>query len=57
MLGQSRAVPSSAKMEVKTSPTKLLDKTIWNPRPETDLASRAVSHEPNSFRLFLGHQN
>jgi hypothetical protein len=48
------AVTSSAEMKVKTPPTKLLDKTIWNPRPETeiDLAPRAVSDESNSFRLF-----
>ena len=51
------AVTSSAEMEVKTSPTKLLDKTIWNPHPEIDLASWAVSGESNSFRLFLGHKN
>jgi hypothetical protein len=50
-------VTSSAEMEVKTSPTKLLDKTIWNPHPEIDLASRAVSGESNSFRLFLVHKN
>ena len=50
-------VTSSAEMEVKTPPMKLLDKTIWNPHPEIDLASRAVSGESNSFRLFLGHKN
>jgi hypothetical protein len=44
-------------MKVKTPPTELLDKTIWNPRPEIDLASRAVSDESNSFRFFFGHQN
>jgi hypothetical protein len=38
------AVISSTEMEVKTtSLAKLLDKTIWNPRPEIDLAPRAVS--------------
>ena len=56
-------VTSSAEMKVKvkTSPTELLDKTFWSPRPEIGLlarvASRAVSGEANSFRLFLGHQN
>jgi hypothetical protein len=50
-------VTSSAEMEVKTPPTKLLDKTIWNPHPEIDLASRAVSGDSNSLRLFLDHQN
>jgi hypothetical protein len=50
-------VTSSAEMKVKTPPTKLLGKTIWNPRPEIDLARWAVSDESNSFRLFLGHQN
>jgi hypothetical protein len=50
-------VTSGAEMKVKTPPTKLLDKTFWNPRPEIDLASRAVSGESNSFRLCLGHQN
>ena len=42
------AVTSSAEMEVKkTPPTKLLDldKTIWNPHPEIELASRAVGGE------------
>ena len=40
--------------KVKTPPTKLLDKTILNPRPEIDLpvASLTVSDESNS-----GHQN
>ena len=47
---------SSAEMEVKTSITKLLDKTIWNPRPEIDLASRAVSGESSPFRLFFRPQ-
>ena len=51
------AVTSSAEMEVKTFPAKLLDKTFWNPRPEIDLASRAVSGESGSSHLFLGHQN
>jgi hypothetical protein len=39
--------------------TSTVDKTIWNPRPEIDLASRAraVSDESNSFRFILGHQN
>jgi hypothetical protein len=46
-------VTSSAEMKVGTSPTKLLDKTFWNPRPEIDLASRAVSDESSSFRLFF----
>jgi hypothetical protein len=33
-------------------------KTIWNPRPEIDLAPRAVSDESESFRpFFLGYQN
>ena len=38
------AVTSSAEMKVKAKkpPTKLPDKTIWNPRPGVDLASRAV---------------
>ena len=39
---------SSAEMKGKTSPTKLLDKTIWNPRPMIDLASRAVSDKSKS---------
>jgi hypothetical protein len=50
-------VTSSAEMEAKAFPAKLLDKTFWNPRPEIDLASRAVSGESNSFHLILGHQN
>jgi hypothetical protein len=50
---------SGAEMELKASPTKLLDKTIWNYRPEIDLAlaPRAFNDESNSFRFFLGHQN
>jgi hypothetical protein len=31
-----------------------VDKTIWNPRAEIDLTSRAVSDESNSFRFILG---
>jgi hypothetical protein len=49
-------VTSSAEMRAETSPTKLPDKTIWNPRPDIDLGSflapRAVSGESKSFRLF-----
>jgi hypothetical protein len=55
------AVTSSAEMKAKTAPikrpTKLLDKTFWNPHPEIGLTSQAVSDEPSFFRLFLGHQN
>jgi hypothetical protein len=40
-------------MKVKTPPTQLLDKIFWNPRPKIDPASRAVSDEPNFFRLFF----
>jgi hypothetical protein len=42
-------------MKGETSPTKILDKTVRNPRPVTDLPSRAVSDKPKSFHLFLGH--
>jgi len=50
-------VTTSTEMKAKASLTKLLGKTIWNPRPEIDVASWAISYESNSFRLFLGHQN
>jgi hypothetical protein len=50
-------VTSIAEMKVNTPLTRLLDKSIWNPRPEIDLALRAVSDESSSFRIFLGHQN
>ena len=45
-----------SEMKGRASPTKLLDKTIRNPGPMIDLASRAVSEKSKSFHLFLGHQ-
>jgi hypothetical protein len=47
-----RAVVTSGaemKMKEKTPPTKLLDETLWNPRPEIDLAPRADTHRSNEF--------
>jgi hypothetical protein len=41
-------------MKRKTSPTQFLDKTIWNPRPVIDLASRAIKESGGSFLLVLG---
>jgi hypothetical protein len=41
-------------MKGKTSPTKLLDKKIWNPRPVIDLTSRAIAESGGSFLLALG---
>ena len=41
-------------MKGKTSSAKLLDKTIWNPRPVIDLLSRAVFESGVSFLHFLG---
>jgi hypothetical protein len=41
-------------MKRKTSPTELLDKTIWNPRPVIDLLSRAITESGGSFLLVLG---
>ena len=35
-------VTSSTGMKAEASPTKLLDKKIWNPRPEIYKAPRAV---------------
>ena len=42
---QGRCINTISGMKVKRPPTgtKLLDKTFWNPRPEIDLASRAVT--------------
>ena len=34
------------------TPTKLLDKTIWNPRPVIGLVSRAVIGSADSFPFF-----
>jgi hypothetical protein len=45
---------SSAKMKGKTSSTKLLDKTIWNPRPVIGLLSRPITGPSGSFLLVLG---
>ena len=47
---------SSAEMKGVASPTKLLDKAIWNPRPVIDLAPRAVPDKSKSLYLFLGHR-
>jgi hypothetical protein len=41
-------------MKGKTSPTKLLDKTIWNPRPVVDLTSRAITESGGSFPTCFG---
>jgi hypothetical protein len=41
-------------MKRKASSAKLLDKTIWNPRPVIDLLSRAVFESGVSFLHFLG---
>ena len=30
---------------------------LWNPRPKTDLAPRAVSGESKSFYFLFGHKN
>jgi hypothetical protein len=46
-------VTSSAEMKVKTPPTKLLDRKIWNPRPEVYLAPRAVSDESKFKIIYL----
>ena len=43
-------------MKGKDSPTKLLDKTIWDPRPVIGLASLAVSGSVDYYLLFLGHR-
>ena len=47
---------SSAEMKGKTSSAKILDKTIWNPRPVIDLLSRAIINTElgGSFLLVLG---
>jgi hypothetical protein len=41
-------------MKGKTSSAKLLDKTIWNPRPVIDLLPRAITEPGGSFMLVLG---
>ena len=43
MLKRNRNATSSAEMKGRASPTTLLDKTTWNPRPVIDLVWRAVS--------------
>ena len=45
---------SNAEMKRKTSSTKLLDKTIWNPRPVIDSLSRAITESGGSYLLVLG---
>jgi hypothetical protein len=49
---------SSAEVKVKMPPAyETSRQNILESRPEIGLAPRAVSDEPSSFRLFLGHQN
>jgi hypothetical protein len=48
------AKTSNAEMKGGTSPTKLLNKTIWNPRPVIDQSPRAIKELGGSFLLALG---